>query len=69
MIKIETKSKIESDSGRDIVELTAKVDGRRDEIIRELYTILEALEDKAPTELHEAVAMRIERGFEEGSKE
>lgn len=60
MIKIETKSKIKSDSGCDIVELTAKVDGRRDEIIRELYTILESLDQKCPLEMGEAIRMRIE---------
>lgn len=66
MIKIDATSKIQSDSGKDVVRLEMKVEGTQDTILRELITILGAFEQRMPDLLMTAIAYKINEEELEG---
>lgn len=59
MIKIETESKLQSDSGKDIVGVQLQAKGTRDTIVIEIASILGTFEERMPEALHEAIVLRM----------
>ena len=59
MIKIKTESKLQSDSGNDIVTVNIESEGTRGAIVREIASILGTLEERMPELLHEAIVLRM----------
>ena len=59
MIKIETESKLQSDSGHDIVNVHFSAKGTRDTIVKEIASILGTFEERMPEALRQAIALRM----------
>lgn len=65
MIKIKADSKIMSDSGHDVVKVECHIDGQRDDLVREMYSILKSFENKEPDVLFLAIECIVNGVFDD----